>query len=335
MKKKIHIIGCGLYGGILAYHFAKLKYEVTMIEKSKKAFSNFEPINILSYKLNNGFHGIEYPRAKKLIDFLKKKIEVKLCQKENIRKLIIEDFLIDTNTKLIKFPDKISKIFKKKNLKSFKNQNLDFFFKDFFLKKIKKNLDKFSFNHKVSKRYVIPWFLPSETKIYSEDEGMKFRETVRKGEVIPKYFFPENFIFDTISKKLKKKLVKLNVKFLLSTEVRFKYKNVEYIRNNKKISYDPDNVLHFHCSSSISILQEAKPNMLNDLKKVKRYFFNILFKIPRDSLNLKFSEIINLNHKMVNVNRISIPNNLITKNQLFFQVECISIKNKILNTEIK
>ena len=335
MKKKIHIIGCGLYGAILAYKFAKQNYEVTMIEKSKKAFSNFKPVNILSYKLNNGFHGIEYPRAKELIDFFKKKIGVKLCEKENIRKLIIDDFLIDTNTKFDEFPDKISKIFKKKNLKSIRNQNLGYFFKSFFLKKIKKNLDKFSFDHRVSKRYIIPWFLPAETQILLEDEGMKFREAVRKGETKPKYFFPENFIFDNISKKLKRKLVQLNVKFLLSTEVRFKYKEIEYIRNNKKLNYDYDNVLHFHCSSSISILQEAQPNMLNDLKEVKRFFFNILFKIPRNSFNLKFSEILSLNYKMTNVNRISIPNNLLTKKYLFLQLECISIKDKILNSEIE
>jgi len=335
MKKKIHIIGCGLYGAILAYHFASQKYEVTMIEKSKKIFSNFKPVNILSYKLNNGFHGIEYPRAKKLIDFLKKKIEVKLFQKENIRKLIIDDFLIDTNTKLENFPDKISNIFKKKNLKSFKDQNLEFFFKSFFLQKIKKNLDKFSFDYEVSKRYIIPWFLPAETKILLNDEGMKFREAVRKGKMTPKYFFPDSFIFDDISKKLKKKLIQLNVKFLLSTEVKFKYEEIEYIKNKKKLIYDSDNVLHFHCSSSIPILQEAKPNMLNDLKEVKRFFFNILFKIPRTSLNFSFSEILNLNYKMINVNRISIPHNLTTKKQIFFQVECISIKEKISNSEIE
>ena len=49
------------------------KYDVTIYEKSNKLLSGFNSIQIGKYKLNNGFHGFEYPRTKQLINFLQNK----------------------------------------------------------------------------------------------------------------------------------------------------------------------------------------------------------------------------------------------------------------------
>ena len=42
--------------------------------RKKEILSGFNHISIKNYKLNNGFHGFEYPRTKELIKFLTKEI---------------------------------------------------------------------------------------------------------------------------------------------------------------------------------------------------------------------------------------------------------------------
>jgi len=107
MKKKISIIGGSLYGCLLAYYLNSKKYDVTIYEKSNKLLSGFNSIQIGKYKLNNGFHGFEYPRTKQLINFLQNKVDLKLRKIPNIRKLLINREIIDYTAKFNEFPNNI------------------------------------------------------------------------------------------------------------------------------------------------------------------------------------------------------------------------------------
>ena len=333
MKKKIHIIGAGLYGNLLAYLLAKDGHEVTIIDKSNKILSNFDSIKIRSYELNNGFHGIEYPRARELIKFLKKEFEIKFKYELNKRKLIIQDKLINFQQKFETFPDSLKEIYKEKNLEYYKNQKLNYFFKKPFLKKIDKVLNKFSYDHNVSKRFVLPWFLPSNTKIISSDEGMIFRENQRRKKSNSKYFFPKNYLFKNLRKSFLKKYKKLNIRFFLNTQVNYKKNYIEYIKNGLSIKYDYDNTIHFQCSSSIPILAQSNPSKLKELSNFKRFFFNLIYRIERNNYN--FFEILCINSKIPFVNRISIAKNLTTKKHMFLQVECISENSQMNKIECK
>ena len=56
--------------------------------------NNQNNIKINKFKLNNGFHGFEYPRAKYLVHFLNNNLNLKLKKKLNIRKLLINREII-------------------------------------------------------------------------------------------------------------------------------------------------------------------------------------------------------------------------------------------------
>ena len=86
--------------------FKPKKYEVTIYEKSSKLLSGFDSIDIKNYRINNGFHGLEYPRNKELINFLKNKIKLNQKRILNTRKLLINREIIDYTTRF--------KIFQKK-----------------------------------------------------------------------------------------------------------------------------------------------------------------------------------------------------------------------------
>ena len=62
----VQIIGGGLYGCLTAYHIAKMypHIRINLIEANSKLLSAFDSIVLAGEKFNNGFHGIELPRAK-------------------------------------------------------------------------------------------------------------------------------------------------------------------------------------------------------------------------------------------------------------------------------
>ena len=70
---EVQIIGGGLYGCLTAYHIAKKhpNIRIDLIEGSNKLLPAFNPITLAGDKFNNGFHGIELPRAKDLFEFIR------------------------------------------------------------------------------------------------------------------------------------------------------------------------------------------------------------------------------------------------------------------------
>ena len=85
--------------------------------RKKEILSGFNHISIKNYKLNNGFHGFEYPRTKELIKFLTKEIGLKFEKISNVRKLLIDREIINYTSKYKEMPKNIQDLYIKKNLK--------------------------------------------------------------------------------------------------------------------------------------------------------------------------------------------------------------------------
>ena len=70
---RLFVVGAGLWGCLTAYKLAKKypKKKIILIENSNKILSSYNHINLGKKNLNNGFHGIEFPRGLDLLNFLK------------------------------------------------------------------------------------------------------------------------------------------------------------------------------------------------------------------------------------------------------------------------
>ena len=126
-KKDIIIIGGGLYGCILAILASKKKYNVKIIENSNDILSSLKPIKIGKYLVNNGFHGLDYPRCKNLISFLQSS-GIRLNKIPMKKILIYGKQIVNYNDYFHQYPKVLQKIFVKKNLKNYSNQSFNFFF---------------------------------------------------------------------------------------------------------------------------------------------------------------------------------------------------------------
>ncbi len=336
MKKKISIIGASFYGCLLAYCLSKKKYDVSIYEKGNNLLSGFNSIKIKDFKLNNGFHGFEYPRNKELINFLKNEISLKLNKIPNKRKLLIDREIIDYTTIYKNFPKKLKNIYIEKNLKFFKNQDINFFFKKKFVKKIEKNSHRFSDDIKLSKHLFIPWFLPADVKHISKDEGSKFRSLIRSKKIIPYYFIPQNGLFNIINKFFIRKFKKKKVKIFFNSNFSIEKNKILLTdnKNNNVFNNKTKSEIIF-CGSPIIMLKYINPEMLEDLNKYVRYFYNVLVAIPKKNNNLPyFTELLCLNDKIFYVNRISRAMHLENDKYFFLQIEIILKKKDLINKAI-
>ena len=175
------IVGAGLTGSLLAIKIAK-KYpreNIYLIDNSNNILSSFKPINLDGTKVNNGFHGLEINRSKKLFDFLKNEIKVEFKKFLIKRSLLINCHFIQ-NTSYSKFPTDLKKDLRRKK---FKSKSLNLLFKQL-TGNYKKTLEvvskKYYSTIKNSLQLLVPWFLPKEFDYISDDEGDKFRQTTKQ-----------------------------------------------------------------------------------------------------------------------------------------------------------
>ena len=113
------IVGAGLTGSLLALKIAK-KYhneKIYLIDNTSEILSSFKPVNLGGKKVNNGFHGLEINRSKKLFSFLKNEIKVSF-EKFTIKRLLLINQYFIHNTNYNKFPLELKKNLKKKKFKS-------------------------------------------------------------------------------------------------------------------------------------------------------------------------------------------------------------------------
>ena len=77
-KKEINIVGAGAFGVFLSYLIAKginkksYNYKVSLHEIGADILPGWKSVSMEGVRINNGFHGLEMPRAKEAMTFCKK-----------------------------------------------------------------------------------------------------------------------------------------------------------------------------------------------------------------------------------------------------------------------
>ena len=303
----IIILGGGLTGSLLALKIAKKYHDqnIYLIDNSNDILSSFKPINFDGKKVNNGFHGLEINRSKKLYSFLKKEIRIKFNKNLIKRSLLINEHFID-NTSYNKFPVELKKDLKRKK---FQSNSLKSFFK-LISGKYKKTLEMISKryypNLNNSLKFLIPWFLPNEFNFISNDEGDKFRLNSKKKKfdffATPKkndLFFNMSYQFQKILKSYK------NITILKNSSLEIE-KNIVAIRNYKGIKKITANQIFITTMPTFffKFFNNKEKVFIKKLTNNKRYF--VLSKIKlKKNLNIYFSEILCAVKDFIELSRIS------------------------------
>tara|TARA_B100000900_G_scaffold411209_2_gene430458 strand:+ start:532 stop:1776 length:1245 start_codon:yes stop_codon:yes gene_type:complete len=323
--KKILIIGSSLYSSLLANTLGK-NNQIYISTSKNKNLGSFESVKIKNYKLNNGFHAIDLPRTKGFFNFLKKN-GIKFFLRKKIHKIMIEKNIMNLHEDLNNWPKELIKNLKK-NFKIKNNFKLSDYVKRDLLKIFLICSKRFSDNFEDCKHLFIPWFLPRDYKFETNDEGYNFRKNVSLNKTKHTYAVPISKLFSSIQKRLNEILFyNENINFLFKSKINFDKKEI-ILSDNSVIKLDQfDKIIYGE--NFLLLLFYNKKNYVKKLFKNKRYLFNILLLVNN---KLSFTEIICMNSKIPNLNRISVFKSL--KNKTILQLEILSDNSKITNNDL-
>jgi len=302
-NKSITIVGAGLYGCLTALkiknEFKKIK--INLVDENDDILNAFKNLSFQNFKINNGFHAIDLPRAKRLYFFLKNYLKIKFIEKKQKKFVIIDNIILEENFDINKVNYKIKKFFLAKNINT-KNYNT-----------IKKNISnklikilklcslRYCSNFADVYHLFFPWFLPKQYKyINKEDEGEIFRLKIRKELISSSHAFPKNYLFNSLKKKFKQKLKEKKINLLCNSKIIFENNNLylNEISQKKKIESD----IIFLCNAPLYILRQSK-HLMVDLTQNKRFLVNLILKVDQ---NIDyFSEILCANKNFPELSRIS------------------------------
>ena len=303
----IKIIGGGLLGCITALRLKDSGFKNITIIDSNKILSGFNPIKIKNKKFNNGFHGIELPRANNLKKYLEQKLNYKFAIRNNNRRIIINNHLIVSNINLSKWPEALRKYFPKKKIESNNRIYLFNCIKKELQNSFKKVGDRYSKKINDYVHQFVPWFLPANINLINKlDEGDKFREQVIDKRLKTLYAFPKSGIFEEIKELIIKKLKKEKI----ITKNNYKI-NLDDLKNDDK------NKIYIYCASSVPFVEK---DLLKKLILNNRYLCTTIYQIESKILkkNLNITEILCANEEIPELSRISFPK---IKNRNFIQLE--------------
>ena len=315
-RKEIHIIGGGLYGCLLAYHLLKKKYKVSIFEKSNGLVNSFDSIKLNKILLNNGFHGIDLPRSKAIFNFFKKNLKLNFNIFEIKRKILFQDSLIDYTDKTNEWPKKI-RSYLKKDIKNYKNQKINFFFKNKAISLFKTNSLRYFDTFEKAKSFFLPWFLPADIKHISSDEGDKFRSLIRQKKIKGFVALPKSHVFETIKKKMYKFLISKGAIVYFNTQIKISKNQIKYFNRDKEIYFEKNKIKKiFYCLSSAFLIKDVSISHFQKLNKYKSFAINCIIKIKDKNFDNNFSEILCLNKK------ISFANKIYSLNYYKYQNNC-------------
>ena len=287
MDNNLLIIGGGLQGCLTANLADQNKTykKISIIESGSGLINAFDEVSIKNIKINNGFHGIDYPRCENFINWMTETLNVKF-------KLCI--FLrCDSNSE-----------FSKDYFKNFNNENYsinEIINKTdmYYLNYMKEISNRYSNDFDSSKGLFIPWFYPSDIKLKSDDEGTVFRNKLREKKELSVYYFPENYLFSSFKYYFFDKIKNSKINCALNTTVDFTDRGV-HIDNANIDNKTTVNI----CMSPAVILKKIRVDLFKELTANGVLLVNSIIKLKK-KLDIDFLEILVCDKQCPNVSRIS------------------------------
>ena len=260
MKNKACIIGAGLAGVLTAIKCSELGFEVHLCDKSSKILGNFSSIKLSGYNINPGFYCIEYPRASKLVNLLQKITSSQGNLQKQERYLFLKDSLVKESWPISRWPkfvaDNVPHEHKAYHTIDDCQNDLSSDLIELF-KHEGSRLDPWDLN----RGHVIPWFLPYNIDLLSNDEGVKYRNSVRAGKIDDHFYQPIDRLFSSLAADIEVYLKRIGIHLHLNCNLDLK---------NPIQSLHP--LIHTDAISKLifaapcqSLLSYSKPSLLKEL----------------------------------------------------------------------
>lgn len=209
MGKSYDVYGGSLTAAVLASQLALAGKKVRVfLPEEDVLVSGWKPCDFGGFKTNNGFHAIDLSRAPGLVHLLAVDLGFELTMDVRPAGLLIQGKLYNSEAEAsdwgpqFAFPTGVQK-----GSVDQIDEDLDPDFRRF-LQRISR---RYGDSWEETKSLMIPWFLPANILLQSQDEGDRFRNLVRKGIAKPQRVFPATGVFGDLAREWLEKLVSMGV----------------------------------------------------------------------------------------------------------------------------
>lgn len=317
-KDTFHIMGGGLIGLQIIEYLSKEPSiaasigEIILYEQSESILSAWNSKIISNIKVNNGFHGIELPRAESLASYL----NAIGCQEHiitvpNHRLICIKGSEIEFTSCMSSWPLELT-VGLEKALDLYLTSNAS---QETLIKSILEGSALGSIISSVHGRFsasinecwhlIFPWFFPSEFTFSGDDEGALFQNRVRAGLVKPKYLVPRAHIFEDLKPYILETLRSMNVKIKYLQKLSCQSIMDRFANSGNQAIW---------CASSYSLLESLNPDLakkcITGCRHMNLFLYTISitsFKYWRQKFSTLPSEILYLEPLVPELNRVSFP----------------------------
>lgn len=329
--KKIKILGAGLTGCLSAIKIKKKfsDIEVELVDSGSSILSSFLSLSISNYKVNNGFHGIEFPRAEPLVKFFEEELHLYLDKDLNRRGLLIDGYFLDSKDKQDSWPSSLYQVLNSEPKVICNLSSNEFYISERYTNYLKNISKRYSDNFEDAISLLVPWFLPSDYVFPETDEGNNFRNKVKKGEVNASYFYPQQRLFETLIPVFLEKLSELEVVLTLNSTLSLS--DIENDLRSFKSKYD-----HVLITTlPLGFLKTMDSALFSSLTENKRYLVNSIIECNKDVMD-GFSELLCAEERFSEVSRISqIPSNSLHYKKALQMESFIRTEADFLDLEMK
>jgi hypothetical protein len=287
-QNSFNIIGGGLIGLQIAHRLSTNAYReknnviISLYDQGDSILRSWDSKICGVNRVNNGFHGIEFPRALSIQAFLEEcNCKAMLMEIPNIRSLNIEGEHIVFDACLSDWPNWLSE-----GLTSLKHVNTSDASQEVIIHQaisstklgqlISATYDRFADTLDECWHLFFPWFFPSDFKFPPGDEGNDFQNKVRSNQVKSSYLMPNSFVFEDLKCPIHRSLQMNGVNFIFNKEL-----NLAVL---KELSVSSDNN-PIWCASSFSLLQALNPDLAKRCISSKRHMHLITFSINTSLLH--------------------------------------------------
>ena len=286
-------------------------FSINLYDQGESILRAWDSKTCGAYRANNGFHGIELPRALGIKTFLEEcKCNDLLTEIPNIRSLNIEGEHIAFDASLPVWPNWLSE-----GLASLRYVNSTDVSQEEIINRtlsstmlgqlISTTYDRFADTLDECWNLFFPWFFPSDFKFSSGDEGNDFRNEIRLNQKKSSYLMPHSFVFEDLKHSIQRSLQMNNVNFIFNKQVDLAVLDELSSSGNELI----------WCASSFSLLQLLNSDLARRCISSKRHMHLIALSITarklrklRNSHGNLPSEILCLDTIAPELNRLSFVN---------------------------
>lgn len=218
MSKPIVIVGGGLLGCLTALRIASTtSREVRLVESGNHVLQSLEPIEVGPDVVNNGFHSLESPRDSGLAEFIQETLGVPLATQRQSRGLGIEGHMIAASAPARDWPEPLRNIVPHEPVSLDSLEDTSWISSDYqqLLFQVGQRYGGFD----SGKHLLIPWFFPPNVSLRTDDEGDRFRDRVRTGEVTAFSVQPVSVLFAPVAAAIRKQLSESGVETTLNSRI--------------------------------------------------------------------------------------------------------------------